>query len=205
MSHHDCGYRERVGLILRVAKHHREKLLARSRKVNDPVFASGASWSIYAIDRLIMACEGETNLAKLGLGERVPSNAAVIQEALFGVAESAQEVERRCAGCGGTIFSRKAGRSPKIVHYGRGLCSPCYHAAEREGRLDDYNKTFFTRDELLDEWVILCRDGYTRDAAAARLKMKPESFKRALERARKDGDPRALLDRHQCALRNFAS
>lgn len=192
-----------VDLIREVAGRHREKLLERVKKVNDPAFASGASWAIFSLDRILLACDGETNRVKLSL-EGAPPSTVVVQEALFGLT-SLKNATRHCVECGRGIGPSVSGRQSRIAHCGRGLCTPCYRIAEREGRLDDYEKRTYSRDELLDEWVILCRDGYTRDAAAARLKMKPKSFKRALERARKDGDPRALRDRHQCDLRNFAS
>lgn len=47
------------------------------------------------------------------------------------------------------------------------------------------------RDELLDEWVYLRSWGVSREDAARRLGMNQASFKRALERAKAAGDPRA--------------
>lgn len=191
-----------VSFVRQLAVHHRDKLLERNKRVNDPVFASGASWSVYALDRIIMACDGDTDPIKLGLEGKPPSSVAV-QEALFGLTD-AKGVECRCVRCGCSILPPAPGRSAAVIHRGRGLCQPCYRSVDREGRLSEYEKKFRSRDEILEEWVILCRQGYTRRQAAERLLMKPESFVRALQRARKDGDPRALLDHVQRALRNIA-
>lgn len=49
-----------------------------------------------------------------------------------------------------------------------------------------------TRDELLDDYVILRADGYTWRQCAQRLGMTYPAFERAMLRARKDGDPRAM-------------
>jgi hypothetical protein len=53
-----------------------------------------------------------------------------------------------------------------------------------------------TRDELLDEWVHLRRSGVTVTEAAPRLGLTVAGLTRALERARKAGDPRAQFTSH---------
>jgi hypothetical protein len=53
-------------------------------------------------------------------------------------------------------------------------------------------RKFRTRDEVLDDWVILRNRGYTIREAAANMKMKHSALEQALVRARKDGDARAL-------------
>jgi hypothetical protein len=60
-------------------------------------------------------------------------------------------------------------RARYAEHVARGLCRACYEQANRAGTLEDYPRGTWARDELLDEWDRL----------------------RALERARKAGDPRA--------------
>lgn len=131
-----------IVFVRQLAVEHRKKLLDRVKKINDGAFSSGAAWSLHAIDRIILACDGETDPVKLGLVDKPPTS--IVQPPLFDM----PEVEK------------------------------------------------FTRDEMLNKWQCLCDQGFTRKQAATQLRMKYSSFSRALQRARKAGDPRAVLD-HQ--------
>jgi hypothetical protein len=81
-------------------------------------------------------------------------------------------------------------------HTARGLCAACYFRVRHAGHLDDYPRATWTRDELLDEWEFLRSTGVSVIDAAPRLGMTPAALVRALERARKDGDPRARFTWH---------
>lgn len=131
-----------IAFVRQLAVEHRKKLLDRVKKINDGAFSSGASWSLHALDRIILACDGETDPVKLGLVEK--PRTPVEQPPLFSVAD------------------------------------------------DDQGK--YTRDELLTEWKRLCEQGFTRKQAAMELRVKYDSFNRALQRARKAKDPRAVRD-----------
>lgn len=50
------------------------------------------------------------------------------------------------------------------------------------------------RDDVLDDWVTLSRQGLTVPEAAERIGMKPTGLLRALVRARAAGDPRAVYN-----------
>jgi hypothetical protein len=76
-------------------------------------------------------------------------------------------------------------------HTARGLCVACYVRVRTAGCLDDYPRATWTRDELLDEWEFLRSTGVGVVEAAPRLGMTVDALAQALERARKDGDPRA--------------
>jgi hypothetical protein len=82
----------------------------------------------------------------------------------------------------------------------RGLCHACYTWAERNGTLIDHPRSTWSRDDLLDTYAIL-RDQH-QDVRwpmqrirliAPRMGLRPESLRRALERARAAGDPRAAV------------
>lgn len=74
---------------------------------------------------------------------------------------------------------------------GRGLCEPCYVHNWKSGTLADFERTSRTRDELLDDWEILRRQGFSMAHAADRLGITRKGLERAIDRARRDGDPRA--------------
>jgi hypothetical protein len=98
-------------------------------------------------------------------------------------------------------------RAQYLPYTGRGLCGPCYQRAWHAGRLTDYPRANWTRDELLDEWELLRACGVGVTEAAPRLGMTVGALARALERARKDGDPRARFTWHgvQAAIRQRAA
>ncbi len=71
-------------LVRQVAVHHRAALIALSHELrDDPRFASGAAWSVRALDRVLLACDGETDPVRLGLAAAPPE--PVAQVGLFGV------------------------------------------------------------------------------------------------------------------------
>ena len=98
-----------------------------------------------------------------------------------------------CAECATDMVPRSDAASRVSTHEGRGLCPPCYRQATYTGRLDDYPRRNWSRDELLSEWELLRGEGHTRLQAAERLGMSALTFDRALWRARAAGDPRAEL------------
>jgi len=77
-------------------------------------------------------------------------------------------------------------------HEARGLCEPCYKREDYHGRLADYPRATWSRDDLMTEWELLRSEGYSRRDAADRLGVKWEAFDRAYYRARAAGDPRAV-------------
>jgi hypothetical protein len=180
-----------VSFVRQIAEYHRNRLLDRNKKVNDPTFSSGAAWAVHALDRVIAACNGEADPVALGLKQKPPS---VDEQGVLFVAEVGET--RSCTRC-----ARKA-HAHMLSDSGEGLkrqklCQNCLRWAIDEGFIEQPERKYRTRDELLDEWLPLCQQGYTRDQAAERLGMKPTSFRRAHERARAAGDPRALLDHKQ--------
>ena len=71
--------------IRQVAEHHRTLLLARARETaDDPRFVSGCTWSVRALDRLLLALDGETDPVKLGLVAGPEPASVVEQPDLFG-------------------------------------------------------------------------------------------------------------------------
>lgn len=99
-----------------------------------------------------------------------------------------------CAECGRPVrrgHSRKDEVPGTLRMIGRGLCCACYRRAQREGTLDDYERTFRPREEMLEDWELLRSDGYTVANAAPRMGMTCAALEKALRRAERDGDPRA--------------
>lgn len=76
----------------------------------------------------------------------------------------------------------------------RHLCDSCYHGEMDRGRPTRWPRATYGRDELMGEWEPLSRD-HTIAQAAARLGMTAAALDRAVCRARKAGDPRALRPR----------
>jgi hypothetical protein len=75
---------------------------------------------------------------------------------------------------------------------GRSLCSLCYTWARYHGKLVDYPRSTRSRDELLDDYVILRSQGYNWSQCATKLGMSYSAFERAIYRARRARDERAL-------------
>jgi hypothetical protein len=69
-------------IVRAVAEHQRAELLARAAALRDDHrTVSGISWGVFAIDRILRACDGETDPTRLGLPGAV---VAPIQDDLFG-------------------------------------------------------------------------------------------------------------------------
>lgn len=79
-----------------------------------------------------------------------------------------------CADCGGEGW-----------HSARGLCELCYWRHRREDTLADWPRLSYSRDELLEEWALLSREGHTRQQAADRLGISKERLDKAIQRDRK--------------------
>jgi transposase-like protein len=100
-----------------------------------------------------------------------------------------------CAECGSTMVPRSSATDRVTTHEGRGLCPPCYRQAQYGGRLDEYPRRSWSREDVMSEWDLLRAEGYTRRNAAERLGLKWETFDRAFYRAKAAGDPRAVPER----------
>jgi len=87
-----------------------------------------------------------------------------------------------CVGCGRL--------APRLA---RGLCPTCYGRRRASGALAYYERVTRPADELLDEWQRLRAEGYTAVNAARRIGVTPAALLKALERARRRGDPRAVF------------
>lgn len=101
---------------------------------------------------------------------------------------------RRCRMCGYPMTPQRT--SPPLGwrrHGGRELCDVHLVLAYRTDMALDYPRTNHRRDEVLDEWARWRPEGWTRVEMAEWLGMKLESFERMLYRARRAGDPRAVL------------
>lgn len=97
-----------------------------------------------------------------------------------------------CLRCGRDMVPRTWPRTPGTVTYkGRGYCRTCYDRvflspvpAVRSGR--------WRRDDLLEEWDRLRRDGVTMRQAVDRLGITYDALDKALIRAKAAGDQRAV-------------
>lgn len=69
-------------IVRAVAVHQRAELLARAAALRDDQrIVTGLTWGISSIDKILRACDGETDPARLG----IPGAAASIeQDGLFG-------------------------------------------------------------------------------------------------------------------------
>lgn len=108
-----------------------------------------------------------------------------------------------CANCGHRPPPRRRRGTPPII---RGLCPACYWRKTANGALADWPRATRSRDDVLDEWVILRTQRYTYRQAAERLGMTLTAFEGAIYRARRDDDPRALpsLTRRETSGRGAA-
>lgn len=98
---------------------------------------------------------------------------------------------RSCRHCGKFVHPSRRGSSPESRPEGRGLCRPCWLLLGKTGELADYERPTRSRDDLLDDYVVLRGQGHDWRQCAERLGMTYPSFERAMLRARKAGDPRA--------------
>lgn len=71
-------------------------------------------------------------------------------------------------------------------HKGRGLCGACWYRHWKDGTLADFERATRPRDELLDEWARLQREGYTRRQAAERIGITKKRLEKAIERANRE-------------------
>lgn len=73
---------DRAAQVRAVADYQRAALLARAAQLSDDArTVTGLTWGIAALERVIRACDGETDPARLGL----PGEPAVVEQgALFG-------------------------------------------------------------------------------------------------------------------------
>ncbi len=56
-----------------IAAHHRAALIALSHEwKGDPNGCAGLAWGLRALDRVLLACDGETDPVKLGLAAAPP-------------------------------------------------------------------------------------------------------------------------------------
>jgi len=96
--------------------------------------------------------------------------------------------------CGYPLVKQNAVPPPGWRRHGaRGLCEPDYEAARHAGRVIDYQRSYRSRDEVLDEWARWRPEGWTRAHTAAWLGMSLAAFEQVLWRARRIGDSRAVL------------
>lgn len=71
-------------LVRQVAEHHRQELLDRAAALaEDHRFTSGCTWSVRALDRVLLALAGETDPVKLGLTRPEPVADPAGQDDLF--------------------------------------------------------------------------------------------------------------------------
>jgi hypothetical protein len=77
-------------------------------------------------------------------------------------------------------------------HAARGLCSACV-ARLTPDQLLDFERTNRTRDEVLDDYDLLRRQGHARREIARRIGMNLAALEQCLWRARRVCDPRAKL------------
>lgn len=77
----------------------------------------------------------------------------------------------------------------------RHMCRPCYGKSTDDGTLYDYPSRMHTRDDILDYYAQV-KERTPLDMIAAALSMKKTTVERALQRARRDGDLRAVPAKH---------
>lgn len=98
----------------------------------------------------------------------------------------------RCVRCDVPLCSPRIVPPPGVGRSGgRGLCQNCHAWARYHDRLLDYPRSTRSRDDLLEDYVMLRREGYDWPLCAERLGMTYAAFERAIHRARDAGDPRA--------------
>jgi transposase-like protein len=77
-------------------------------------------------------------------------------------------------------------------HSGRGLCNPCVRQLTPD-QLLDFERITHTRDEILDDYDLLRRQGYSRRKIAERIGVSLAALEQCIWRARRVCDPRAKL------------
>lgn len=98
---------------------------------------------------------------------------------------------RNCRCCGTFLHPQRSGAPRRSTLAGRGLCTPCWEFLASTGELADYERAKRSRDDLLHDYEMLRKQGYTWRQCAEKLRMTYGAFERAMLRARRAGDPRA--------------
>lgn len=74
-----------------------------------------------------------------------------------------------CLACDRRIYPQRCSVPSKHKHAGRGLCSPCYAQANRDGTLLDFARITRPKADTLAEVEFLTSIGFTETEAARRL------------------------------------
>lgn len=114
------------------------------------------------------------------------------QEGKTACNQHAELAERACLDCG----------LHKPGVYARGLCRACHSRSARRGTLADFPSLLRSRAEVIEEYVHLKRDGFSRAQIAERLEMSKDALEMHLRRAARAGDPRsdARIGTHGTAI-----
>lgn len=70
----------------------------------------------------------------------------------------------------------------------RGLCKRCYQRHRKRGTHIDFERVNRSRAEVIEEWLRLRSDGYSRVFAAYRMGMTPGALDTAIARAKRRGE-----------------
>jgi hypothetical protein len=104
-------------------------------------------------------------------------------------------MRKPCLRCGRLVLPHSRATRDGVPYgqlmQGRGLCTRCYRNVEYHGQLLEYPRLTRSRDELLEDYEVLRRQGYNWRECATILRINYPTFERALLRARAAGDPRA--------------
>jgi len=76
--------------------------------------------------------------------------------------------------------------------WARGLCSSCYSRHYYRGTIDQFPITYRPREHVIEDWLFLQAQGYTRPHAAERMGMTRDALDHAIARAKRAGDERLL-------------
>jgi hypothetical protein len=100
---------------------------------------------------------------------------------------------RTCRRCQRAMLAQRAAVGTGMRrHHGRGLCSACVDQLTPD-QLLNYERSNRTRDEVLDDYDLLRRQGHPRRVIAKRIGMNLDALEQVLRRARRVSDPRAKL------------
>lgn len=98
----------------------------------------------------------------------------------------------KCVDCGRKITPQKRAHEGHPRHAGRGLCTACHARHKAHGTLIDFERKSWSREELLNEWVLLRDEGIRMRDAAPRIGVSYDALDRALCRALARGDDRGM-------------
>jgi hypothetical protein len=100
---------------------------------------------------------------------------------------------RTCRRCERPMLNQKQATGTGLRrHAGRGLCTACV-AQLTPDQLLDFERVTRSRDEMLDDYDLLRRQGHSRREIAERIGTSLATLERCLWRARAACDPRAKL------------